>query len=207
MNREQPIEAYPLTWPPGRPRTPLHQRTWSKFKTGFGRARDQCLGEIRALGGRQPIISTNLPLRLDGLPYANARAADGDAGVAVYFTYKTRSMCFACDRWAKIEDNMHAIALTIGALRGVARWGTGDMMEAAFTGFAALPAPGQTQARGWMEVLEVGQGVTLEKAKENYRKLSAVRHPDRGGSHEAMSELNWAWAQAQEALSPGDGER
>lgn len=200
MAAEAPIEAYPLCWPPHRPRTEPHRRTWSKFKTSFGKARDQCFREIRTLGGRQPIISTNMPLRQDGIPYANART-NGDSGVAVYFTYKGKQMCFACDRWAKIEDNMHAIALTIGALRGVARWGTGDMMEAAFTGFTALPAPGQTTARGWREVLEVGPTATLEQAQHNYRKLSAVRHPDRGGSHDAMSELNWAWSQAQQALA------
>ena len=197
---EKPVEAFPLSWPAGRKRTEPHLRTWSKFKTQFGRARDRCLGEIRTLGGRQAIISSNLPLRIDGLPYANAKAENGDSGVAVYFTYKGKQMCFACDRWAKVEDNMHAIAMTINALRGVARWGTGDMMEAAFTGFTALPAPGQTQARGWREVLECPPDCTLEQAKDRYRRLSAVRHPDRGGSHDAMSELNWAWAQAQEAL-------
>lgn len=199
MHKEQPIEAFPLSWPPTRPRTEPYRRTWSKFKTNFGKARDRCLGEIRTLGGRQAIISTNLPLRLDGIPYA-AQKQPQDSGVAVYFTYKKRQMCFACDRWAKVEDNMHAISLTIGALRGVARWGTGDMMEAAFTGFSALPAPGDVVPRGWMQVLEIGHDATLEKAQENYRRLSMVRHPDRGGTEDAMSELNWAWAQAQESL-------
>lgn len=199
MTAEKPIEAYPLTWPLGKKRTAPHMRTWSNFKTNFGKARDRCLGEIRLLGGKQYIVSSNLPLRLDGLPYAS-KGQLGDSGVAVYFTYKKRPMCFACDRWARVEDNMHAIALTIGALRGIARWGTGDMMEAAFTGFTALPAPGQTSARGWPEILEISSDASLEKAKENYRRLSMIRHPDRGGSEEAMSELNWAWAQAQEAL-------
>lgn len=199
MTTAKGIEAFPLSWPVARPRTEPHRRTWSKFKTTFGKARDRCFAEIRTLGGRQPVISTNLPLRQDGIPYAN-QPQPKDSGVAVYFTYKGKQMCFACDRWAKVEDNMHAISLTIGALRGVARWGTGDMMEAAFTGFAALPAPGQTTARGWPDILELSHDATLEKAKENYRRLSMIRHPDRGGSEDAMSELNWAWSQAQEAL-------
>lgn len=199
MNKESPVQAYPLSWPVGRPRTEPHRRTWSQFKASFGKSRDRCMGEIRTLGGKEPIVSSNLPLRLDGMPYAN-KGQLPDSGVAVYFTYKGKQMCFACDRWAKVEDNMHAIALTIGALRGVARWGTGDMMEAAFTGFAALPAPGQTTARGWREVLEVAPECTLEQAQHNYRKLASVRHPDRGGTSDAMSELNWAWNQAQQAL-------
>lgn len=197
MTKEQPAEAFPLSWPAARPRSKWREP--SRFETSFARARDHIIGEVSRLGGKSLIISSNVELRRDGLPYANFKTPD-DPGVAVYFMYKKRQMCFACDRWNKATDNMQAIAKTIEALRGVARWGTGDMMEAAFTGFAALPPPGQTTARGWMEVLEVGHDATLEKAKDNYRRLSMVRHPDRGGSADAMSELNWAWAQAQDAL-------
>ena len=32
--------------------------------------------------------------------------------------------------------------------------------------------------------------------------MASERHPDKGGSHAAMAELNSAWAQAQEALRP-----
>lgn len=199
MNREQPVEAYPLCWPPHRPRSKYRQN--AAFKTGFAKARDHIVAEVRRLGGSSTIISTNIELKRDGLPYATFKTPD-DPGVALYFTYKAKQMCFACDRYRKVEDNMHAISLTISALRGIARWGTGDMMEAAFSGFTALPAPGNTTARGWPQILEIGPDATLEKAKENYRRLSMVRHPDRGGSEEAMSELNWAWAQAQEALHP-----
>lgn len=198
MNREAPVNAYPISWPAHRPRAKYRQR--GRFKTAFAKARDHIIAEIQRLGGRQAIISTNIELRRDGLPYATFKTPD-DPGVAVYFQYKGKQMCFACDRYSGVEDNMHAISLTISALRGIARWGTGDMMESAFSGFTALPAPGDTTARGWMEILEVGHDATLEKAKENYRRLSMVRHPDRGGTEDAMSELNWAWAQAQEALT------
>lgn len=197
MNREVPVQAYPLAWPPHRPRAKYRQR--GRFKTAFAKARDNIVAEIQRLGGRQAIISTNIELRRDGLPYATFKTQD-DPGVAVYFQYKGKQMCFACDRYSGVEDNIHAISLTISALRGIARWGTGDMMESAFSGFTALPAPGNTTARGWMEILEVGHDATFDKAKENYRRLSMIRHPDRGGSEESMSELNWAWAQAQDAL-------
>lgn len=192
------IEAYPLSWPPARKRVGYREN--ALFDTTFGKARDLARNQISLLGGKGVIISSNVPLRQDGMPYAKPPGWI-DPAVAVYFTYKKRQMCFACDRWNDVADNMQAIAKTIEALRGVARWGTGDMMEAAFTGFAALPAPGQTHARGWPEVLELNGDATLDKAKESYRRLSGQRHPDRpGGSHDAMSELNWAWAQAQEAL-------
>lgn len=73
------------------------------------------------------------------------------------------------------------------------------MMEAAFTGFTALPAPGQP-ARTWREVLGIRPQDDLAAARDAYRRLASLRHPDRGGTTEAMAELNRAWQQAQEAL-------
>jgi hypothetical protein len=200
------IEAYPLYWPEGRPRASHSYRETAKFKASFARARDDVLHEIELLVGRytvrqaEIIISTNVALRRDGLPLANQRQPD-DPGVAVYFTYKKKQVCFACDRWTKIEDNMRAIALTIAALRGIARWGTGDMMEAAFRGFSALPAPGAT-TRTWRVVLELGPGErNLDVARDRYRRLASLRHPDKGVTTDAMTELNAAWDQAQKELA------
>jgi hypothetical protein len=118
-------------------------------------------------------------------------------------------MSFACDRWQKVEHNMQAIAKTIEALRGIARWGTGDMLEAAFTGFAALPpppaaappAPGAPpRLKHWRDVF--GTGVqTREQLQDVYRRLAAAYHPDRpGGSQAKMAELNAAKAQALQEL-------
>src|SRR3546814_9253748 len=112
--------AYPLSWPLGRKRTPSCQTTRSRFDTSFAQARSNLVQEIDRLGARRPILSTNVELRIDGLPYAN-RAEPSDRGVAVYFTHKGRDMAFACDRWDKVGDNIHAIAKTIEALRGIAR--------------------------------------------------------------------------------------
>lgn len=193
------IEAFPLAWPHGRPRTERWKREDSKFKATFARARDDVMREVQLLIGRYTrtdiIISTNLPLRRDGIPLANTRQPE-DPGVAVYFTYKKRPMSFACDRWSKIEDNMQAISKTIEALRGIARWGTGDMMEAAFTGFTALPAPGQT-ARPWRDVLNLSQTASYEDAEAHYKLLRSSAHPDRGGSPEAFNAVMKAWEECR----------
>lgn len=197
------VEAYPLQWPEGRKRTPYYQRESARFETSFARVRDNIVREIelltntrRGYGNAQVVISTNIPLRRDGLPLANQRKPD-DVGVAVYFTYKKQQRCFACDRWNKIEDNMQAIAKTIEALRGIARWGTGDMLDAAFTGFTALPAPGAT--REWWEVLGVARTASLDDVRAAYRRAASATHPDRGGDDARMAEINGAWAKAQEA--------
>ncbi|MCD6674897.1 MAG: DnaJ domain-containing protein [Burkholderiaceae bacterium] len=196
----EPIEAFPLCWPAGRKRTSWRES--APFKTTFSRARDAIVREVELLtgtrcwGSANVVISTNIPLRRDGLPLANQRKPD-DVGVAVYFTYKQQQRCFACDRWDKIEDNMQAIAKTIDALRGIARWGTGDMLDAAFTGFAALPAPGA--AREWWEVLGVARTASIDEARAAYRRAASEAHPDRGGDDARMAEVNRAWQQAQDA--------
>ena len=201
------IESFPLYWPEGRPRTLKYNREKSRFEAGFARDRDLLMKEIeRLVGGShyfdkaEVVLSTNIALRRDGLPLANQRQPE-DVGVAVYFTYKKRKMCFACDRWQKIEENIRAIALTIEALRGIARWGTGDMIEAAFKGFAALPAPGAS--KGWRDVLQIPAGAhDIEAVRAQYRRLSSQHHPDRGGDTDKMAEINMAWTRAQAELSP-----
>jgi hypothetical protein len=138
------------------------------------------------MGGAQLVISTNIELRRDGLPYANRREPS-DKGVAVYFDYKRRPMCFACDRWDRIGDNIYAIAKTIEALRGIERWGSGSMVEQAFTGFVALPAP-----KSAYEILGIRVDASEEEIESAFRQKAKQLHPDAGGSASAMAELNEA---------------
>lgn len=179
--------AFPLQWPAGRPRTTC--RTVARFDTSFAQARDGLATELERLGAKRPILSTNIELRLDGQPYAGS-ANPPDPGAAVYFTYKGKSYAFACDRWRHVEDNIQAIRKTIEALRGIARWGTGDMMEAAFTGFAQLPE--KTGPDCW-DIL----GIPVHTATETgilqaYRELAKKCHPDAGGTAQEFHLLTQA---------------
>lgn len=179
-------EAFPLQWPAGSP------RTREPARSAFGdvtihRATQELLWEIQRMHGRLPVVSTNLELRGDGLPYSKQRPIT-DTGVAVYFTRRDRQLVFACDRWDRIEHNMRAITKTIDAMRGIERWGSTDLMERAFTGFEALPAPEQ-----WHQVLGVPQDASAERIKDAYRHLAHHAHPDRaGGSDNKMARLNAA---------------
>lgn len=160
------------------------------------------LDELRKFGVQHgdAVISTNLKLRLDGLPLGN-QSEPSDPGVAVYWSVMGEApKVMAIDIYARVADNLAAVAATLDAMRAIERHGGARVLERAFTGFAALPAPGQTTTRGWPDILGVAPNCTLDEAKAAYRKLSTVHHPDRGGSQDAMAELNWAWAQAQEAL-------
>ena len=67
------------------------------------------------------------------------------------------------------------------------------MVEAAFTGFAALP-PAST-SRPWSVVLECSPVDYDAEVERQYRVLSMRHHPDRGGDSKAMSEINAAYDQ------------
>lgn len=154
------------------------------------------MNEIRLLGGKLPVLSSNLSLRRDGLPYAS-QSQPSDPGIAVYFTYKGKQHCFACDDWDRIQDNIRAVGKTIEALRGIARWGTGDMMERAFQGFVALPQPEQ-----WFTVLGVSSRASKDEIESAYRLLAMKHHPDRGGDASEMARINAARDQAYERAEP-----
>jgi hypothetical protein len=178
------VTAYPLAWPQGWPRTKRPQR--ARFDMSFERARRELQWEVQRLGARYPILSTNIPLRLDGQPYASAREPD-DAGVALYFERAGKQMVFACDRWDRVRDNIRAIEKTIDAMRGIERWGASDMMERAFAAFEALPPPFR-----WHDVLELPAGAGIDEVMAAHRRLSVIHHPDRGGSTARMAEINAA---------------
>lgn len=188
------IEAFPLSWPDGWPRTKNQSR--SRFDVSFTSARDGLMEQIRLLGGKLPILSSDLELRRDGLPYANQREP-ADKGVAVYFQWKGQQRVFACYRWDRIKDNIRALEKTIEAIRGIERWGASDMLERAFSGFTALPSPTKRK-RTWREVLDIFTSgpVTVDNIELAYKRLAKRRHPDMGGSHEEMAELNQAREEA-----------
>lgn len=190
------ITAYPLAWPPAWPRT--ERPEWSRFAASQSEAQNGIIRELRLLGARDIIISTNIPLRQDGMPYASRRAPE-DQGVAVYFKFNGNDQCIPCDKWRTIAENMRAIEKTIDALRGIERWGAKEMVNAAFRGFKALPEsiiPGQETARPWHEVLGVNPDAPKEVIVAAYRALAMKYHPDNQETGDPMK-----FHQLQNALS------
>ena len=175
------VEAYPLTWPEGWERTPEYKRsTRSQFNTTFDRARSELSKELRLLGATNVVISSWLPLRRDGMPYSDqARRRLDDPGVAVYFVLRKRQMVMARDAYTSVHDNLRSIGLGIAHLRGLERHGGGTMMERAFEGFAALPAPG---ARDCWAVLGLRPGSAKDEIEAAFRECVKKHHPDNGGS-------------------------
>jgi hypothetical protein len=197
--------AFPLSWPPGRKRTPKHAVRRSSFSPGTRPVEvANVTAELRRLGARGVIVSTNIRLRNDGLPYANDRAPE-DQGVAVYFDYSGGQKCFACDRWTTVAENLRAIFKSIEAIRGLERWGSKDFVEAAFTGFSALPPPAAGRpTRAWRVILGFAESAqpSRDEIEMAFRKALKTDHPDTpGGSHDAMVELNLAREQALQEIA------
>src|SRR5690349_5499657 len=103
------IESFPLYWPTGYKRTLQKKR--SKFHTTMDKAQHFLRDEIRRLGGKELIVSTNIPLRKDGMMYSDwmNRKID-DHGVAIYFKYKKMDVAMCCDQYEKIWENVYALA-------------------------------------------------------------------------------------------------
>jgi len=181
--------AYPLEWPAGWERTKI--RLGSRFRTTFSVARKGLFAELDRLGARNVVLSTNNELKANGDPRHDRRPPE-DPGVVVYFTRNGKQQCIPCDRWDTVCDNMHAIAMTIDALRGIERWGSGKMIDAAFHGFKALPAATITPLQ-WWQVLNVSSNAPAEEVTAAYRKLAMLNHPDRGGDVQAMTRINTAY--------------
>jgi hypothetical protein len=180
-------EAFPLSWPTGWKRTKPNSRIKSPFKASFASSRDKLLNELKLLNAEKVVLSSNITLRRDGLPYANAPEPP-DPGAAVYFELKQKPMCLACDQYRLVRENIMAIAKTVEALRGIERWGASDMMERAFTGFLALPEKASTP---WREVLELGgdRSLTREIIETQAKKLLRAHHPDRGGDVDKFQQI------------------
>lgn len=212
MKRES-VTAHPLCWPDGWTRTPAHARQQDGiFATrrtdgGFGsvsitfdRARRSLAEELGRLKAVGVVLSSNVPLRVDGQPHGGSgdRRYD-DPGIAVYFSYKGKPMVMAADRYLSTAGNMRSLALAIEAMRALERHGGGLMMERAFAGFTALPPPaGSTPKRPWWEVLkysadpEEREILSAPEVEARWRSMAKKAHPDQGGSAEAMAELNQA---------------
>lgn len=199
---------YPLQWPVDKPRSRRSES--GRFgDTTIARERNELQDELRRLGvnmSRDWVISSNLRLRRDGLPYSQQKTIE-DTGIAVYFQWKGQPYCFACDRWKKIEHNLRAIVLHINAIRGVGRWGVGSMTQA-FAGYKALTDgpvddAGELQLR-WWHVLKVDYNSPFDEVQSAYREMAKRHHPDRGGDPDLFKRVSRAWSEfkvAREAVN------
>jgi len=219
------IPAYPLQWPTGWKRCDAALRTRARFAkkreqinrwcdaTGQERTSrymrngevtiaegvERVRTELERMGVRDDdvVISSNLTLRLDGLP-RSGQAEPRDPGVAVYWRDNSKEgwplRCMAIDRYDRVADNLAAVAATLDAMRAIERHGGAEILDRAFTGFTALPPP--EQAKPWHTVFGVAAHESTDAVRAAYRRLRSETHPDRqGGDADAFNVVRLAWTQ------------
>jgi len=184
--------AFPLCWPPNFPRSKRREK--GKFSTSLNAALDHVETSLNRFAIDSHARVENMVLSSNCTLGAERPA---DPGVAVWFTWGGLQVCIPVDRYLTPAANLQAIYHVIEARRVELRHGTLALVRATMTGFVALPAP----ERPWWEVLGVTQFADKRTIADVYKTLAVLRHPDRGGTHAMMAELNAARDAALKAVS------
>jgi hypothetical protein len=217
--------AYPLFWPRGRARTPAGKRiadapfsvgeTFQQTRIGetttvvtrrrsravsLPIAIDRLEDQLQRLSATAVVLSTNLELRLNGMPRAGQKDPE-DPGAAVWFNLGKKRVVLACDKWTRVADNIAALAAHIRSTRSVESYGVGTM-EQAFAGYRTLED--FSGGMPWKRVLGFPEDARPSRAdvEAKYRNRMKEIHPDmtgEGGTQAAQ--LNVAIAQARAELS------
>lgn len=165
----------PLKWPAGWPRCarPGGYRSGFDPKRTIDKALGELMRELRLLGAGEIVFTANLRTGKQG-GFLSDQPRPPDRGVAVWFKLPRREgeplpQVLACDRWDRVEDNLHAIALHVESIRAQGRYGVGTL-EQAFKGYLALPAaapaPGEALRAQLRETVK-GLAVTMGEAAQS----------------------------------------
>lgn len=203
-------QRYPLAWPAHRPRRDWRTRKRGQFsetvskEDGKGQrlitmatAADRLEAEVERQGGVNPILSSNVELRMDGRPRAD-RAPPSDPGVCVYFSIKGVPFAMACDTYTEVAQNIAALGNHIEALRRIERYGVATAAEMLHD-FLAIPAPRPILLGGkpWHEILGVHETATREQIDAAYR----ARAKEIGQNEAKLAELNQARDEGKRRLT------
>ena len=204
------IPASPLSWPVAWKRTPASRRARARFASrGSSGMSNVSIAEatMRVMDAldrmRVPrssiVISSNLQLRNDGLP-RSGQPEPVDTGVAVYWLDHANEAisqrCMAIDRYDRVADNLAAIAATLEAMRAIERHGGAEILNRAFQGFAALPAPAAGKRMHWSEVLGCARDASMSTIRNAWLRARSAAHPDHGGTPAEFKAVNQAYSEA-----------
>lgn len=190
----------PETWP---------RKSAYIFRAGWHDTLKLLSDEIDYLDAGRVIIQVDVEdrdIRRDGALRASARVIH--PGVAISFDSKYGPLRYASDAYESVGSrdgwraNVRAIALALGALRAVDRYGVTKRGEQ-YTGWTALPAGtggvlrvfgSADEALRWMRTVAKEEGIDHATliAHDLYRDLARRLHPDSGGSPEMWERLDAA---------------
>lgn len=162
----------PATWRTF-PEWPYPKRTAksSGFRTSWGRSLERLEEEIGKAGGKDVVIGvvcTPDQLTFAGYPRAGFKVLY--RGVEVSFERDGQRLAFRTDTFPTVHENVHAISLTLEALRAVDRYGA---------------TSGAEQYQGFqLEAGDVDRGRRLVEAAGSMSAALKKHHPDHGGKAE-----------------------
>ena len=192
-------KQWPLEWPHGVERTKKPQK--SAFRVTPDTAQGNLYRELRLLGARNIVVSSNSPLRNDGRAMAIARGRPQPLhpGVVVYFALNGKPKFEKCDHWNAVCDNMQAIAKTIEAKRAIERY-KASSMDDMVRDVPLLPGPGGTTntetPETWHSVLQVSPQAELAVIEVTYRKLAKAA----AENENRLKQLNLAVEEARQVV-------
>jgi hypothetical protein len=180
-------------------------RKRAQFRSSYGSTLGLLDTELRNLQARDVFIQSAFApndIRLDGRPRSGSKPSH--PGVILTFVSKFGPLQYPCDLFLEWEDNLRAIALSLGHLRVVDRYGVSRRGE---------------QYRGWAQLLNktctlvpqealsiLSRFTPLGTAPQGraeidaaYREGAKYLHPDRGGYPEEFKRL----VAAHEILTQG----
>jgi hypothetical protein len=218
----------PITqWPGEKSKT--HQN--ARFRVSYIRTLDLLEAELKHLRAREITVQcfyTHEQMRNDGWPKANQKPSypgvilsfkapngpvfyrDGKPMVSIV------PLSFPCDTYWHLEHNLHAIALSLEALRAVDRYGVTKRAEQ-YAGWKQIEAPSgygfaskeeaamfmatQAQPNDPSEHNEQADYILRDAdwRNEAYRRAVKRLHPDAGGDHELFVRLQQAKAMLEAA--------
>lgn len=127
---------------PEKPRTRM-----PSFKSTYARTLERLEYELRTVGAYNIVILAgfaNHSIRNDGWPKSGAAVMHPAVELHVNDTLG-KALSFPSDAYESYHQNLHAIMLTLDALRAVARHGVGHGGEQ-YTGWAQIAAPGESSS-------------------------------------------------------------
>jgi hypothetical protein len=188
----RPIE----TWP-GKPTT---NRQRARFRARYSDTLKLLESELDHLDARSAVIQIALEredIRQDGMPRASA--SPKWPGIIVSFHSKHGPLSYPCDTFADWQDNLRAIALSLKALRDVARYGVTKTGEQ-YKGWAKLTGPSMTAEDAAVFIAKhaalrlirppVSSPLFRDWLKMAYRAAAMNLHPDRGGNAADFAKLD-----------------
>lgn len=117
----------------------------------------------------------------------------GDVSATVRFELRGTAITVSCSSQYTYRQNLRCVFFAVEAMRLNEKRGIADTLRRAYM---QLDAP--KEQRDAYEIMGLRPDVDMETVDDVYRLLAKRRHPDTGGTTEAMQELNDAYARIKE---------